>query len=216
MIHRKSTRRWIVLACLGVLLSLPAVAQGPCGPASANPSPGAASPPSLAPLTGNERLKDYLKSTLCPEALLGPAAAAGIAHARNDPSAWEQGMAGYGRRYGSRVGTNLVNHSIRLAVESALGEDSRCVPSPEKETWRRIRHAVRHTLVARTENGKETPAVGRLAGTFGGGLVSRTWHPEGHGRFVDGLQSGGISFGFNVATNVFREFWPDLRKRLPF
>ena len=216
MIHRKSVRRWIVLACLGVGLSLPAAAQNPCSPASASPSPGAASPPCLAPLMGNERLKEYLKATLGRETLLGTAATAGIAHARNHPSAWEQGMAGYGRRYGSRFGTNLVDHSIRLAVESARGEDSRFSPSPRRETWRRIQHAFRQTFLARTADGKETVAMGRLAGTLGGGLISRTWQPEGHDTFVDGLQSGGISLGFDVATNVFREFWPDLRKHLPF
>ena len=125
-------------------------------------------------------------------------------------------MAGYGRRYGSSFGKRIVDHSIRLGVESALGEDARYVPSSGKETWSRIGYAVRHTLLTRTTNGKETVAVGRLAGTFGGGFVSRTWHPEGHDGFVDGLQSGGISFSFEIATNVFREFWPDLRKRLPF
>ena len=216
MTHPKSARHRIVLACLSVALSLPAAAQVPCALASPSPSPGAASPPCLALPTAQERLKDYLHATLGPKALLSSAAAAGIAHARNHPSAWEQGMAGYGRRYGSSFGKRIVDHSIRLGVESALGEDSRYFPSPGKEAWSRIRYAVRHTLVARTENGKETLAVGRLAGTFGGGLVSRTWHPEGHDSFVDGLRSGGISFGFEIATNVFREFWPDLRKHLPF
>ena len=216
MIHRKSARRRIVLACLGVSLSLPAAAQNPCDPASASPSPGAAAPPCLALPTAQERLKDYLHATLGPKALLASGASAGIGHARNDPSAWEQEMAGYGRRYGASFGKRIVDHSIRLAVESALGEDSRYFPSPGKGTWSRIRYAVRNTLVARTENGKETVAVGRLAGTFGGGLVSRTWHPEGHDTFVKGLRSGGISFSFEIATNVFREFWPDLRKRLPF
>ena len=125
-------------------------------------------------------------------------------------------MAGYGRRYGSRLGQKIVDHSIRMAVESALGEDSRYFPSPGKEAGSRIGYAVQHTLVTRTANGKQTLAVGRLAGTFGGGLLSRTWHPAGTDTFAEGLRSGGISFGFAIAINVFREFWPDLRKRLPF
>lgn len=204
------------LLLLLAAFSLPALAQNPCNPDPASASPAAASPPCLAPLTAKGRLREYLHDTVGPETLTSLAAGAGIAHARNHPSAWEQGMAGYGRRYGSRFGKHLVDHTIRLAVESARGEDSRYFPSPRRETWSRIGHAVRQTFLARTEDGKQTIAVGRLAGTLGGGLVSRSWHPKGHDSFVDGLQSGGISFGFDVGMNVFHEFWPDIRKRLPF
>jgi hypothetical protein len=206
----------IVLLILAGALGLPAVAQNPCNPDPAGASPATAAPPCLAPLTPQARLQDFLQDTFGPEALLGTAAGAGIGQARNHPSAWEQGMAGYGRRYGSSFGKHLVDHTIRLGVESVLGEDSRFLPSPRKETWSRIGHAVRQTFVARRGDGKETIAVGRLAGAIGGGMISRTWQPAGHDGFLDGLQSGGLSFSFDIGLNVFHEFWPDLRKHLPF
>jgi hypothetical protein len=212
----KSAGLRIILLIFAGALGLPALAQNPCNADPTSASPATAAPPCLAPLTPKARLQDYLHDTFSPDDLLGMAASAGIAQARNHPSAWEQGMAGYGRRYGSRFGKHLVDHTIRLGVESALGEDSRFLPSRPAGTWNRIGHAVRQTFVARRADGQETIAVGRLAGTIGGGLISRTWHPPGHDSFSDGLQSGGLSLSFDIGLNVFREFWPDLKKHLPF
>ena len=217
MIHHTSFRTSLALLCLACSLTLPAFAQTPpCAllPPSATSADGSA--PCLPPLTAEERLKHYAHSTVGPEALLGMAATAGIAHARNHPSAWEQGMAGYGRRYAHRLGKAVVANTVRLGVEAALGEDSRYYPSPRRDFGSRIAHIFRATLLARTRDGGETLAVGRIAGAFTGGMISRTWQPAGHDSFGDGLQSGAISFSNDFAASAFSEFWPDLRKHLPF
>ncbi len=221
MIACKSLGRASTVLGLAACVSLPAWAQNPCILVRPNDVLGVAAPPSagapcLPPLTRSERLKDYLHSTIGREALLGTLAASGIAQARNSPSIWEREMEGYGARYASRFAKTVANNTIRLGVESALGEDSRYFASPRRETGRRVAHVFRTTLFARKADGRQTLAVGRLAGAFGSGLVSRTWQPEGHNGIGRGLQSGAVSFSFDFASNAFREFWPDLRKRLPF
>ena len=207
----------LVVLCLVCSFTLPAFAQAPpCAllPPSAYSGNGAAA--CLPPLTGKERLKDYARWTIGPDALLGTAAAAGIAQARNHPSAWEQGMAGYGRRFASRVGKTVVNSTVRLGVESALGEDSRYYPSPRRGLGNRISHVFRTTLLARKPDGHETLAVGRLAGALSGGLVSRAWQPENQNSLRQGFESGAVSYGLDFASHTFEEFWPDIRKHLPF
>ena len=212
LIHSKSLRTTLAVFCLAAFLTLPAFAQAPCALLPVSNPP----PPCLPPLTAGERLKDYAHPTIGPEALLGRAVTSGIAQARNHPSAWEQGMAGYGRRYAHRTGQSIVNNTVRLGVESAFGLDSRYYPSPRREFGSRIAHVVRTTFLARTKEGNETLAVGRIAGAFSGGLISRQWNPEGHRSIRDGFQSGAISFGTDFASHAFTEFWPDIRKHLPF
>jgi hypothetical protein len=216
LIQRNSLRIALGVLCLACSLSLPAFTQAPCAMLPPNESSGNGSAPCLPPLTRRERLKDYLHTIVYPEALLGTAAASGIAQARNSPSAWEQGMAGYGRRFASRVGKDIVNSTVRLGIESALGEDSRYYPSPRGETGSRIAHVFRTTLLARRADGHETLAVGRITGAFSAGLISRAWHPEGHRSIRQGFQSGALSYGFDFASHAFEEFWPDLRRHLPF
>ena len=212
LIHHTSFRTSLALLCLVCSLTLSAFAQAPCALLPPSDPPAVC----LPPLTRSERLKDYLHTIVYPDALLGAAAASGIAQARNHAAAWEQGMAGYGRRFASRVGKNVVNSTVRLGVELALGEDSRYYPSPRRGTGSRISHVFRTTLLARNADGHETLAIGRLTGAFSGGLISRAWHPESQDSFRQGFQSGAISYGFDFASHAFEEFWPDLRKHLPF
>lgn len=213
MTHCKSLRTVLVFLLLACSLVPAVFAQAP--PCALLP-PSDPPQPCLPPLMSRERIKDYLHSTVGPGALLSRAAAAGIAQARNSPSAWEQGMAGYGRRFASRTGQSIFENAVRLGVESALGEDSRYYPSPRKDPGSRIAHIFRTTLLARTREGGETLAVGRLAGAFSSGLVSRSWQPTGHRGIGEGLESGAISYGLDFASHAFDEFWPDLRKHLPF
>lgn len=206
----------VVLASLILLTGVALGAQEPCDPAQPSPPAASLSAPCIPAYTAEERLQNYVSRTLGPGAFVNSAVVAGIAQARNHPSAWEQGMEGYGRRYGSSFGKRAISNTIQLAAEAMLGEDSRYFPSGRESVWRRIQSAVLNSLKVRTRHGHRVPPVGRLAGAFGGGLLSRTWQPEGHDSFGDGVQSGGITFGLHVANNVFREFWPDLRKRLRF
>ena len=212
MPFRKSLRTTLAILCLACFSTLTAFAQAPCALLPPSDPP----PPCIPPLTGQERVRYYLHSTIGVEALVSRAATAGLAHARNDPSAWEQGMAGFGQRFAHRTGKNLIDQTVRLGVESALGLDSRYYTSPRRGFGTRIGHVFRTTLLARTADGGETLAVGRIAGAFSGGLISRTWQPPGHDSIGDGLQSGALSFGYDFATHAFEEFFPALRKHLPF
>lgn len=184
---------------------------------NAQTAPNTLPPPaSSSTYTLTARFKDYPRKTFGPEALLFSAMSAGIGQARNAPSAWEQGMAGFGRRYASSMAQRAVSNVIQLPIEAVLGEDSRYVLSQRHGIWPRVGDAIVRSFVIRTSNGTRAPPVGVLAGAFGGGLVSRTWNPDGHDRISQGIVSGVYSIGFYVGTNVFHEFWPDIRKHLHF
>jgi hypothetical protein len=44
--------------------------------------------------------------------------------------------------------------------------------------------------------------------------VTRTWQPDGRGIIWLGVQNGAISVAFDAASNVFHEFWPDIKRHL--
>jgi hypothetical protein len=185
-----------------------ASAQTPCGP------PNASQP--CHPYTPEERFKHYLRHSAGPQALLFSGMSAGIGQARNAPSEWEQGMEGFGRRFGSSMAQRAASEAIELPVEWALGEDSRYVRSDKGGLWPRIGDVLKHSLMVRTVNGSRQIPIGVLAGSFGGGLVSRAWQPDGHRKVSQGIASGVYSFGFYLGTNAFAEFWPDLHRHLHF
>jgi hypothetical protein len=64
-----------------------------------------------------------------------------------------------------------------------------------------------------TDDGKFMPAYSRFIGAYGAAYIARTWYPPQYQTFMSGFKAGSESLGFDVATNLLREFWPDIKKR---
>ncbi len=190
----------------------PLRAQEPFNTPLLNIPLGVSSGDPLVPITAKDKFTLYLKTTYGPEAFLRSGAIARINQVRDQPAEWGRGWDGYGDRLGSSLGQRVVSNTISFGVESLRGEDSRYFPSEQTRTSARIKSALAQTFVVHTDHGGTTVALGRIAGAFGGGFVSRAWQPEGHGIIWPGVQSGAISMASDAAFNVFREFWPDIKR----
>jgi hypothetical protein len=170
----------------------------------------------LLPLTEKDKFTVYMKKTYGPGAFLKSGAIARINQAENQPVEWGRGWDGYGDRFGSSMGQRAVANTISFGVGALRGEDPRFFPSEQERTADRIKNALAQTFVVHTDQGGRTVAVGRIAGALGGGLVARTWQPDRRGIVWLGVQNGAISLAFDAASNVFREFWPDIKRHLHY
>ena len=201
---------WWSVSCV-----VPLRAQEPSNPPSSNiPVRVSYSDDPAVPLAVEEKFTIYLKKTYGPGALLKSGAMAGISQARNRPVEWGQGWDAYGDRFGSSMGQRAVSNTISFGVGALRGEDPRYFPSGQSRISARIGSALAQTFVVHTDHGGRTVAIGRVAGAFGSGFVSRTWQPEGHGIIRSGLRSGAMSLTSGAVSNIIREFWPDMKKRL--
>ena len=206
------------LLCYSILWSVlcvfPLSAQEPSNRPSSNILASVSSPDPAVPLAAGGKFALYLKRTYGSGAFMKSGAMAGIKQAQNQPVEWGRGWDGYGDRFASSMGQRAVSNTISFGVGALRGEDPRYFPSGQTRTSSRIRSALAQTFVVHTDHGGRTVAIGRVAGAFGGGFVSRTWQPEGHGIIRPGFQSGAISLASSAVTNVIREFWPDIKKHL--
>ncbi len=198
----------------GVLCVFPLRAQEPSNPPLLNIRLGVSSEDPIVPLAVKDKFTVYLKKTYGPGAFLKSGAIAEINQAQNQPAEWGRGWDGYGNRFGSSMGHRVVSNTISFGVGALRGEDPRYFPSEQTRTAARIESALAQTFVVHTDQGGRTVAIGRIAGALGGGLVTRTWQPDSHGIIWLGIQNGAISLAFDAASNVLREFWPDVKKRL--
>jgi hypothetical protein len=210
-----SSKLFLCSLLWSVLCVFPLRAQEPSNPPSSNILASVSSPDDPAnPLAVEDKFTLYLKRTYGPGAFLKSGAIAGINQARNRPVEWGRGWDGYGDRFESSMGQRAVANTISFGVAALRGEDPRYFPSGQTRTSARIASALAQTFVVHTDNGGRTVAIGRVAGALGGGFVSRTWHPEGHGIIRPGVQRGAISLASGAVSNVIREFWPDIKKHL--
>ena len=168
--------------------------------------------PEVYSYSTGERLRDYVSRTAGPEALVNSALLAGLDQWRDTPEAWEQGGSGYGKRFASRLGRTAVGNTIQLGVEALLHEDSRYKPLERGGVGMRIGYSLSHTFTVMTPSGRRPAPIGRLAGIFGGSILSHRWYPDGENGIEDGARGGAISLGVYTGMNVFREFLPDIKR----
>jgi hypothetical protein len=177
-----------------------------------------------APLTLKVRFEDYAVITFGPRAVVSPVISAGIAMARpnyNYPNDWHQGMQGFGRQYGSRMGTKAAFETARFGVGALLHEDFRYRPLREGGFLPRVGHAIGFAFVDRSDSGHPRLALANFAGAAAGGFTPNLWLPDGFNDWQHGGTRMGSKFGGFVIQNITREFAPEIYKafhgaHLPF
>jgi len=101
---------------------------------------------------------------------------------------------------------------LEYGVSAALHEDNRYFVSGQNGFFRRTKYAIVSTLLARHDNGDQSFSCSRICSAAGATFISRAWQPRSTNSAGDGAVSFGISMGSDIGFNVFREFWPGLRR----
>lgn len=166
-------------------------------------------------LTFGERARIYKRSLFNPEIILGPAFSAGINQATNQPSGFGHGAEGYGSRFGSGFGRDVIARTIGFGVAAVDGEDPRYFRSDSRSIRVRIRHAIVSNFVSPTASGRRIPAFSHFAGSYGAAFISNAWYPGNESSAADAARRGSISLGASVAVNLLREFVPHFNRIAP-
>ena len=168
-----------------------------------------------APITSAERVTWVAQGTASLPAL-GVGAVNSAWMTTNDwPKEWPQSMGGFWRRYADGQASASLSDTIEAGLGTLWGEDPRYVRSGRQGLWPRVRHAVTTVGLASRRDGHLAPAWGRLAGNVIGNAIENSWLPPSVAtrrqtmlRMADGMVG-------RLVSNVWDEFWPDLRERLP-
>jgi hypothetical protein len=208
------TSRFTVFLALGTAITTPlAVAQDR---PQADRSAAVSTPPpaQFVPMTRSERFRHYLVGTFGPESIFRAAASAGIGQARNVPKEWGGGAEAYGERFGNAFARHIIRGTLDYGASSVLHEDNRYFVSGETGFLRRTKYAVVSTFLARHDNGNRSFSFSRIGSAAGAAFISRAWQPRSTTTAGDGATSFGLTMGADVGFNVFREFWPDMKRHL--
>lgn len=165
------------------------------------------------PFTFQQRLHAYQRSLTGPGPLAKSMFTATLKQLGGDSGEWGRGSAGVTRRFTSRYGVRVAANSLEFGLGALIGEDPRYFRS-EQTGLARIGHAVKSTFVAPSESGGTRFAYARMAGIFGGAALSNAWYPDRYRTVGGTLERAGFSIAGDVAGNLVREFWPDIKRKL--
>lgn len=164
----------------------------------------------------DDKLKIYGKRIVAPRVLISTLFSAGIKQWENSPGQWGRGWDGYGKRYGTDFARLGIRNTLAFGIDSALHLDPRFHRAPEGESnSSRFKHAVKQILIVNKDGGGKSFAYGSVISAFAAGEAGTLWQPHrSDGRFGDGLVYAGFLFAGDAGRNVFREFWPDIRRKI--
>jgi hypothetical protein len=151
------------------------------------------------------RQKNYFKSMFSLSSLGRTVVSSGFNTWRNAPEEWGSHWDGFGRRVASGVGKNIVKQTTIFALDESFKLDSKFYRSQKRNFGSKVKNAVISPFVARTPEGKQVFGFPRIIGTYTAAIIAaETWYPKRF-TYVDGLKSGTVSLGFNVAFNLLKE-----------
>jgi hypothetical protein len=193
-------------------------AAGNNQPINVNPLTGlsSASAANYHPLTGKQRFHLYWKQNYASVgAYFGPVFTALVLdQATNSPSAWGGGMAGYGRRLGSRTAVAITQGTIQASLAAALHEDVRYISSGDTGFKKRLLHAVKFSFLTYNTQGHATLNIANLSSVYAATAISTAWVPVTGNKAKYTLSNGSAQIGLAVPINIIQEFWPDITRKV--
>jgi hypothetical protein len=172
---------------------------------------GTASADHYKPLVGRERWEFYVHQNFTTAgAYFGPVTSSIVDQIEGQPPEWGGGMAGYGKRVASRLGTTIIQGSVQSAGCALLGHDPRYIRSADHRILYRIGHAFLFTLVTYNEEGRVRPAVATLGAYYASSMVSTLWYPDRFTVLGDGVRDGNRQVIGASVMNQVQEFWPEI------
>jgi hypothetical protein len=168
-----------------------------------------------SPITSSERMKWIAQGTVSLPAVSMGVFNSAMTTAGDWPKEWHQSPGGFVRRYADIQAAASLSNSIEAGLGMLWGEDPRHSRSGLNGKWARIRYAVATVALAPRRDGHLAPAWGRLAGNVFGNVIENSWLPPSVATRRATTFRVAEGFVGRLVSNIWCEFWPDLRQRIP-
>ncbi len=205
------SRVMLLLMTLAVMAAVPLQSRSQSVSLSAVPSATATTPVQTNPtyMRPTERTKanNYVFDAFGPYPIAGAAFTAGIGQLSNSPPEWNQGLKGYGGRFGSDFAIAAIGTTTRYGLAEAFKEDTLYYSCDCAGPLPRLRHAVISTLTGRRgEDGHRVFSFPALTAPYAGTVTAvYGWYPNRFGA-KDAFRMGNYSLLGYLCSNVALEF----------
>jgi hypothetical protein len=160
------------------------------------------------PLTPRQKFELAWKNVIDPGSFFVTGVTAGIEQAENAFSGYNQGAAGYARRYGAAEGDLISGTYLGGAILPVLfHQDPRYfwkgTGTKKSRTW----YAITRAFLSRGDNGKNEINYSGILGDLAAGALANTYYPAGsrEGAALT-FEEGGLNILGDAAGNIVQEF----------
>lgn len=126
------------------------------------------------------------------------------------------GLNGFGRFYSRSVADQVVGSYVTEAIlPSLLHEDPRFFRLGTGPVMHRALNATTRVFVTKKDNGQTGVFFSEILGNMGVTAFGCIYYTESR-TASESAERYGMALGNDVISNLLTEFWPDIRRRLPF
>ena len=170
----------------------------------------------FVPITAKHKFYIASKDSFDYPVYLTSALFAGLYELENQNPSFGQGVKGYAKRFASSYGDQAIGNMMTEAIfPSLLHEDPRYfrIGAGGGSTWHRMGYAITRVFVVRTDKGKWDFNYSEWLGNSATVAISNLYYPDTR-TAADNVQKLGIQVGTDAFSQVMKEFWPDIKRKL--
>ena len=165
------------------------------------------------PLTATKKFKMASQDAFDRGTFILAGILAGEGQLANDNRAFGQGGAGFGRYYGAAYGDLLIGDYMTEAVfPTLLHQDPRYFRRGVGSTRSRLAYAVGQIFWTHTDSGGTQFNYSEVLGNSTAVAISTVYYRDNHDA-GDAVTKLGTQLGVDMASNVLKEFWPDMLRK---
>ncbi len=168
-------------------------------------------------LPPGKKFELFVDNSISLHALTGAAMGAGLSQAAGTPQGFGQGGDAYAKRFGSSMARLASSNFFgTFVLASALHQDPRFFPKKEPSFGGGVKYSIERVFVTRNDEGRDVKNWSGLLGPLlSEGLANAYW-PEQDRTAAETLQRYGIDLAVHMGTNMLREYWPLLARKVPW
>jgi hypothetical protein len=169
----------------------------------------------VPPLTPGQKFKLVARGIYDPMEFVLVGFVAALGQASDSDSSYGQGAQGYAKRYGTVYGDTAIENFMASAVfPSILHQDPRYYQLGHGGFKKRAGHALSRVVITRADSGQTQFNYSEIFGAGSAAAISTyTYHPQNERSFGNVATTWVTQMGWDAATYMVKEFWPDLRKK---
>jgi hypothetical protein len=168
----------------------------------------------VVPLKPKEKMLIAFKDSFAPTIFFVTGALAGLGQLENLHPQFGQGFEGYAKRYGTGYADQAIGNMMTEGIfPTILRQDPRYFRLGTGSVMSRTGWAVKQIFVTRTDGGRHVFNASELVGNAVGATISMSYYGDyrtGHQVF----QQWSTAVLTDMASDVLKEFWPDLKHKL--
>jgi len=168
----------------------------------------------FAPITAKRKMIIAAKDSFDWPVYLTSGLFASLYQLEDQNHSFGQGMAGYGKRYATAYADQLLGNMMTEGiVPSLLHQDPRYFRVGVGSTKSRLGKALMQIVVTRTDSGGRMFNFSEWGGNAAAAAISNAYYPDTR-TASDNLQKLLVACATDAFSNVMKEFWPDVKRRL--